>query len=96
MQEVVREYAPRATFVTEDFGTSPLGKRFGIDEYPAVFVDDVLIARPEDFFGWGGAVIGKYKPWSDPVNRTRFQADVRRAIEMRLRQGAGQGPSSFS
>lgn len=84
MQEVVREYAPRAVFAVEDYGASPLGKRYKLDKYPAVFVDDELMARPEDFFGWGAAAMGKYMPWSARVNRERFQDDLRVMIAKRL------------
>ena len=50
------KYRQRVTFVNENFGASKLAERFGVQRYPAVFVDDVLIARPRDFgyFGEGG------------------------------------------
>ena len=75
------------TFAVEDFGASPLAERFGIDKYPALFVDDVLVARPEDFFAWGGPGNGKYLPWSEVANRRKFQRDVKRMIEVRLAGG---------
>ena len=77
-------------FVVEDFGASPLADRFGIDKYPAIIVDDALIARPEDFYAWGGPGKGKYIPWSDVANRRKFQADLRRMIEIRLAGGKVQ------
>jgi thiol-disulfide isomerase/thioredoxin len=83
-QQVVKETGGRARFVVEDFGRSPLGERFGVDKYPAVFVDDALVARPEDFYAWGGPGEGRYIPWSDAANRRRFQADLRRMIALRL------------
>lgn len=84
VQEVIREYAPRAVFAVEDYGRSPLGERHKIDKYPAVFVDDAVFARPEDFFGWGAEAPGKYIPWSAAVNRERFQDDLRVMIAKRL------------
>jgi thiol-disulfide isomerase/thioredoxin len=87
-REVTREYGKRVTFAVEDFGASPLADRFGVDKYPALFVDDVLVARPEDFYAWGGAGKGKYIPWNDVENRRRFQRDVKRIIEVRLAGGA--------
>jgi len=84
---VTREYGKRVTFAIEDFGASPLADRFGVDKYPALFVDDVLVARPEDFYAWGGAGKGKYIPWSEVENRRKFQRDVKRIIEVRLAGG---------
>ena len=82
----------RARFVVEDFGASPLADRFGVDKYPAVFVDQALVARPEDFYAWGGPATGKYVPWSDVANRREFQRDLRRLIELRL--AGGEVPTS--
>jgi thiol-disulfide isomerase/thioredoxin len=86
-KEVVQSYGRRTSFVVEDFGASPLADRFGVDKYPALFVDEVLVARPEDFYAWGGAGKGKYIPWSDVANRRKMQADLRRMIDIRLAGG---------
>ncbi|MCU1347587.1 MAG: Redoxin domain protein [Acidobacteria bacterium] len=83
-QETVRAYGDRARFVVQDFGASPLAERFGIDKYPAIFVDDALVARPEDFYAWGGPGSGKYVPWSEVANRRKFQGDLKRMIDLRL------------
>jgi thiol-disulfide isomerase/thioredoxin len=74
-------------FSVEDFGASPLAERFGIDKYPALFIDDVLVARPEDFYAWGGPGDGRYLPWSELANRRKFQQDVKRMIDLRLGGG---------
>lgn len=89
-QETVRKYGNRARFVVEDFGASPLAERFGVDKYPAIFVDDALVARPEDFYAWGKAGSGKYVPWNDLDNRRKFQSDLQRMIDIRLAGGAVQ------
>jgi thiol-disulfide isomerase/thioredoxin len=86
-QEVVREYQGRVQYVVEDFGASALAERFGVDKYPAIFVDDALVARPEDFYAWGKEAKGKYLPWSEIASRRRFQADLRRMIDIRLAGG---------
>ncbi|MFL6247655.1 MAG: TlpA family protein disulfide reductase [Thermoanaerobaculia bacterium] len=86
-KEIVRGYGERATFEVQDFGASPLADRFGIDKYPALFVDEVLVARPEDFYAWGGAGKGKYIPWSDVANRRKMQADLKRMVDIRLAGG---------
>jgi thiol-disulfide isomerase/thioredoxin len=86
-KEAVLGYGPRATFEIEDFGASPLADRFGVDKYPAIFVDGVLVARPEDFYAWGGEGKGKYIPWTDVANRRKMQADLRRMIDIRLTGG---------
>ena len=72
-------------FVVEDLGASPLAERFGVEAYPALFVDDALVARPQDFYAWGGPQTGKYVPWRSAENRRRFQDDVRRMLRLRLR-----------
>lgn len=84
-QEIVKTYGDRARFVVEDLGASAIATRLGIeDKYPAVFVDDALVARPEDFYAWGGPETGKYVPWKELENRRRFQADVKKLIDLRL------------
>lgn len=90
-QEVVNGYNGRARFVVEDLGASKLADRFGVDKYPAIFVDESLVARPEDFYAWGGPETGKYLPWKDVANRRKLQADLRRMIDIRL--GGGTVPS---
>ncbi|HVE70110.1 MAG TPA: redoxin family protein [Thermoanaerobaculia bacterium] len=87
-QEVVRKYGDRVRFVVEDLGASKLADSFGVDKYPAIFVDDALVARPEDFYDWGGPKTGKYLPWSELENRRRFQADLQKMIDIRLGGGA--------
>lgn len=86
-KEVVRSYGASAAFEVQDFGASPLADRFGVDKYPALFVDEVLVARPEDFYAWGGTGKGKYIPWTDVANRRKLQADLKRMIDIRLAGG---------
>jgi cytochrome c biogenesis protein CcmG/thiol:disulfide interchange protein DsbE len=86
-QEVVKEFGGRVRFAVEDFGASPRAERFGIDKYPAVFVDDALVARPEEFYGWGGPENGRYVPWGKLEKRKKFQNDLRRMVELRLAGG---------
>jgi thiol-disulfide isomerase/thioredoxin len=84
----VQSFGDRVTYEVEDLGASPLSDRFGIYKYPAVFVDDALVARPEEFFAWDPAdTSGKYVPWSELENRREFQDDLRRMIEIRLAGG---------
>lgn len=68
-------------------GASRLGDSFGIDKYPAIFVGDALVARPEDFYAWGGPETGKYIPWTELANRRRFQADLKRMLDIKLAGG---------
>jgi thiol-disulfide isomerase/thioredoxin len=76
---VVHGYGDRAEFVEENFSDSALAKKFGIKFYPAVFVNEVLIAKPSDFFG---NQTGRYIPWREPKNQERFRADLTRMIEI--------------
>ena len=86
-QEVIQKYAGKVRFVVEDMGASRLGESFGIDKYPAIFVDEALVARPEDFYAWDGPATGKYLPWTDLANRRKFQSDLQRMIDIRLAGG---------
>jgi len=83
---VVAKYPKRVTFKNENFGSSPLAERFGVQRYPAVFVDDVLIARPRDFGYFGeGEKDGRYTPWvKNPQNQAKFRADLDRMIDLVL------------
>ena len=73
------------TFVSENFGGSKLADRYGVKGYPAVFVDDVLVAVPRDF-GYFGEVegTGRYAPWKNADNQAKFKADLIRMIELIL------------
>ena len=62
---MVQEFGGQARFVVENHGQSELAKRFGVDRYPAIFVDDVLVATPSDFGFYGkakGVAEGRYAP----------------------------------
>jgi len=76
---VVHGYGERAEFVEENFSESALAKKFGIKFYPAIFVNEVLIAKPTDFFG---NQTGRYIPWREPKNQEKFRADLTRMIEI--------------
>jgi thiol-disulfide isomerase/thioredoxin len=85
VQEVAAEYPGKVTFVSENFGASKLAERFGVTRYPAVFVDDVLIAKPKDFgFFAEGENAGRYTPWRNADNQARFKADLTRMIDLIL------------
>ena len=72
-------------FASENFGASQLAERFGVKRYPAVFVDDVLVARPNDFGFLGrGEQVGRYVPWRDAKSQERFKADLARMIDLVL------------
>ena len=77
----------KVNFVVENYGDSTLAKRFGVTRYPAIFVDDVLVAKPKDFGFYGkgeGSGDGRYTPWKSASSHERFQADLRRMIELTL------------
>jgi thiol-disulfide isomerase/thioredoxin len=83
-KSVVHGYGDRAEFVEETFSESALAKKFGIKFYPAVFVNEVLIAKPSDFYG---RETGRYIPWREPKNQEKFRADLTRMVEIALRDG---------
>ncbi len=79
------KYPGKVTFVSENFGASKLADRYGVKGYPAVFVDDVLVAVPRDF-GYFGEVegTGRYAPWKNADNQAKFKADLVRMIDLIL------------
>jgi thiol-disulfide isomerase/thioredoxin len=85
VQEVAAKYPGKVTFISENFGASKLAERYGVKGYPAVFVDDVLVAVPRDF-GYFGEVegTGRYAPWRNADNQAKFKADLSRMIDLIL------------
>jgi len=85
VQEVAAKYEDRVTFVSENFGASSLADRYGVKGYPAVFVDDVLVAVPRDF-GYFREVegTGRYAPWREASSQAKFKADVSRMVDLIL------------
>jgi thiol-disulfide isomerase/thioredoxin len=85
VQEVAAKYNGKVAFVSENFGNSKLAEKFGITRYPAVFVDDVLVAKPNDFGFFGeGEKAGRYTPWRNAHNQQKFRADLVRMIDQIL------------
>ncbi|HVN20465.1 MAG TPA: TlpA disulfide reductase family protein [Dongiaceae bacterium] len=85
VQEVAAKYPGRVTFVSENFGGSKLADRYGVKGYPAVFVDDVLVAVPRDFGYFGEKEgSGRYAPWRNTDNQAKFKADLIRMIDLIL------------
>lgn len=78
-------YGEKVEFVSENWGESRLAERYGVKRYPAVFVDDILIASPNDFGGWADAKGGKYVPWREKANHDKFQRDLSRMIDQLLK-----------
>lgn len=84
-QEVAAQYPGQVTFVSENFGDSKLADRFGVKGYPAIFLDDVLIAAPRDFGYFGEKdETGRYAPWRNADNQAKFKADLTRMIDLIL------------
>ncbi|HSP34838.1 MAG TPA: TlpA disulfide reductase family protein [Thermoanaerobaculia bacterium] len=74
-------------FTVENYGDSPLAKRFGVKRYPAIFVNDVLVATPKDFgfFGDGeGEKSGRYAPLRSAASHERFRSDLEKVIRLML------------
>lgn len=88
---MVAKYGGRVKFVSENFGASKLAERFGVTRYPAVFVGDVLVARPRDFgFVGEGESTGRYAPWRNADNQARFKADLTRMVDLALAGKLGE------
>jgi len=73
-------------FVVENYGESELARRFGVTRYPAIFVDDVLVATPSDFgfYGRGQKEGGRYAPLKSAAAHERFRDDLGRMIDLLL------------
>ena len=74
----------RVRFVVENYGNSALAKRYGVTRYPAIFVDDILVATPKDFGFYGdgeGDKDGRYAPWRKAESHERFRADLTRMVQ---------------
>lgn len=87
---MVQGFGGKVRFVVENYGDSELAKRFGVKRYPAIFVDDVLVATPKDFGFYGkgeGEGTGRYAPVRSAESHERFRADLARMIDLIL---AGQ------
>jgi thiol-disulfide isomerase/thioredoxin len=83
-QQIAAEHPGRVRFVEENFGESELAERFGVEQYPAIFVDEALVAGPWDFFEWPGTPKGRYVPFLEAASRERFARDLRSFVERRL------------
>jgi cytochrome c biogenesis protein CcmG/thiol:disulfide interchange protein DsbE len=89
---VARSFGGRARFVVENYGDSELARRHGVTRYPAIFVNEVLVATPKDFGFYGrgeGEKNGRYAPLKSAASHERFRADLSRMVELLLagRQG---------
>jgi thiol-disulfide isomerase/thioredoxin len=85
IQQVVDKYPGKVKFANENFGASKLAERFGVDRYPAVFVNDILIATPRDFGFFGeGDTPGRYAPWLNPDSQARFKDDLTHMVDLVL------------
>ena len=83
----MREFGGEVRFVSENYGGSALAKRFGVTRYPAIFVEDVLVATPKDFGFYGkgeGSGDGRYTPWKSAAAHERFRTDLERSIRLVL------------
>jgi cytochrome c biogenesis protein CcmG, thiol:disulfide interchange protein DsbE len=81
----VQEFNGGARFVEENYGESELARRFGVRRYPAIFVNDVLVATPKDFGFYGsgeGDNNGRYAPIRGAASQTKFRADLSKVIAL--------------
>ncbi|HEX4440470.1 MAG TPA: TlpA disulfide reductase family protein [Thermoanaerobaculia bacterium] len=86
-RSVVQGYGGKARFVSENYGDSALAKKYGVTRYPAIFVDDVLVATPNDFGFYGHGEKkegGRYAPLKSAEAHERFRADLAKMIDLEL------------
>jgi len=66
-----------------------------VTRYPAIFVDDVLVAKPKDFGFYGkgeGSGDGRYTPLRSATSHEPFRADLSRTIALVLAGKKGTRP----
>ena len=83
----MQEFGGTVRFVSENHGDSKLAKQFGVTRYPAIFVDDVLVATPNDFGFYGKGekeTGGRYAPLKSAAAHERFRADLTRMVNLVL------------
>jgi len=83
----VQEFGGQVRFVVENYGESKLAKRFGVDRYPAIFVDDILVATPNDFGFYGkdkNQSGGRYSPLKNAETHARFRSDLEKMLRLVL------------
>ncbi|HEY7514864.1 MAG TPA: TlpA disulfide reductase family protein [Vicinamibacteria bacterium] len=83
----MQEFGGRARFVVENYGDSEIAQRFGVTRYPAIFVDDVLVAKPKDFGFYGkgeGSGDGRYTPFKSAKSHELFRSDLARMVRLAL------------
>jgi thiol-disulfide isomerase/thioredoxin len=86
-QSVTQGFGGKVRFVSENYGDSKLAKQFGVTRYPAIFVDDVLVATPNDFGFYGKGEKesgGRYAPLKSAASHEKFRADLTRMIDLLL------------
>ncbi|MBV8517309.1 MAG: TlpA family protein disulfide reductase [Acidobacteria bacterium] len=83
---MVQQFNGSVRFVVENYGQSKLAQRFGVKRYPAIFVDDILVATPNDFgfFGKGEGNSGRYAPLRSAASHERFRSDLTRMLQLVL------------
>jgi thiol-disulfide isomerase/thioredoxin len=82
---VVKSYGTDARFVVENYGESELATKYGVKRYPAIFVNDVLVATPKDFGFTAtgeGAEPGRYAPLRKVESHERFRGDLKKVIDL--------------
>ena len=84
---MAKSFGGKVGFVVENYGESALARRHGVTRYPAIFVDDVLVATPKDFGFYGkgeGEGGGRYAPLKSAESHEKFRADLTRMVDLVL------------
>lgn len=92
---MIAGYSGKARLSVESFGSSPFAERFGITRYPAIFVNDILVATPDDFGFFGNddpLKSGRYAPWTELKSHERFRDDLKQMIDLALGGHSDQIP----
>ena len=84
---MAQEFDGQVGFRIENYGDSPLARKFGVKRYPAIFVDEILVATPKDFGWYGkgeGEGEGRYAPLKSAQSHERFRGDLEKIIRLIL------------
>ena len=84
---MAQEFDGQVGFRIENYGDSKLAKKFGVKRYPAIFVDEILVATPKDFGWYGkgeGEGEGRYAPLKSAQSHERFRSDLAKITRLVL------------
>jgi hypothetical protein len=78
IKDVLKDFPNKVEYKVEFWGESQLAKKYGIEKYPIVFVQESIFATPEDL----GFMMsrGKYAFWQTRENQKKFKEELKKYL----------------